>query len=92
MSTSMTRQHFRALADAIARLDATVDQRTVAAAIANAVRQFNPRFDTGKFIWAATGQDEPPAPRRRRARTTFLPPCSTCGVYGCEHTPVRVPS
>ena len=21
-----------------------------------------------------------------------LPPCSTCGVYGCEHTPVRVPS
>lgn len=50
----MTRQHFRALADAIRNASLSHDdRRRVAGAVASAVAQFNPRFDRDKFLLAA---------------------------------------
>jgi len=56
MSDSMTRQHFRALADAISGMDGLDSEQRmmVARQIAVAVRRFNSRFDREKFIDAAT--------------------------------------
>jgi hypothetical protein len=66
MSNSMTRQHFRALADAIAGIDLEPETReTVARAIGGAVSQFNDRFDRSKFIDWSMGRQPVPVARRR---------------------------
>lgn len=56
MTTSLTRQHFRAIADAIAKTPGLLaeERRQVAEEVASALRQFNPRFDRDRFIAAAT--------------------------------------
>jgi hypothetical protein len=98
MSNSLTRQHFRALADAIASVDLGPEERaTVARAVAVAVAPFNDRFDRSKFMDAATGQTPEPRPRRSRARVavaaaradhpagTMLDRLDPCG-YGADPT------
>jgi hypothetical protein len=76
MSNSMTRQHFRALADAIHEAELGPEERaTVARAIAGAVRQFNDRFDSTTFMeWATGGRPVPQARTRTpRPRVTTVP-------------------
>lgn len=59
MTTSLTRQHFRAIAEAIATTPGLLreEREVVAERIADALRPFNPRFDRDRFIAAATASE-----------------------------------
>ena len=48
----MTRKHFKALAEAISKIEDEVARRAAAYAIAPVCRQFNPSFDRGRFLEA----------------------------------------
>ncbi len=48
----MTRQHFRALAAAIATVEPYSARRQAAQAVARVCKQFNPAFSTEKFMEA----------------------------------------
>lgn len=64
MSTSMTRQHFRAIADAIARMSNLPPElkRQIAKEIGGSLRQFNSRFSVDTFTTAAVGEATYQAP------------------------------
>jgi hypothetical protein len=66
VTTSLTRQHFRAVADAVAETPGLTPQQRhdVATALATALARFNPRFDRAKFVEAAIALD-PARPYRR---------------------------
>lgn len=62
MTTSLTRQHFQAIADAIAGTDVSPEiRRQVAMNLAGVLRRFNPRFDRERFVTAAVGAVVPPS-------------------------------
>jgi hypothetical protein len=48
----MTRKHFQAIADEIARIENLTCRIEAAHAVARAVKQFNPAFDVTKFYHA----------------------------------------
>ena len=48
----MTRQHFRALAAAIATVEPFTARRQAAEAVARVCKQFNPAFNASKFMEA----------------------------------------
>ena len=53
MSTSMTRQHFKVIAEVIKKADVTDDQRkALARDMASEMWQFNSHFDRARFILA----------------------------------------
>ena len=54
----MTRKHFEAIASAILRSDISDDAKYVVASnIAGELAAFNPNFQAGRFITAATGRN-----------------------------------
>ncbi len=72
-TTSLTRRHFVALAEAVRFLDLEpVQRRHVAEALADACARFNGAFDRGRFLRAATeptrldGLCRPDAPKHVR--------------------------
>jgi hypothetical protein len=79
MTTSMTRQHFRALADAVASLDGgvftDVQRQMVAGAVASAVARFNPAFQRSKFLTACepAPAETPAVGHHRRAANAVRP-------------------
>ena len=59
MATSMTRQHFQSIADAVVWYrkghgDAPFDPAAMAECLANEVYQYNPQFNRQRFIAACT--------------------------------------
>lgn len=67
MSASLTRQHFRAIADAVRTMGLDDETRLqVARGLVPTLRRFNARFDAATFIDAAAGPACPGCGHRHR--------------------------